>query len=99
MLALLVSGLALAAALVLVVVLIARHVPAGGLRAWLKESFGSWNGRRDLAEMREESVHLAETMPHDADFGVADILDMAEPGPAYHRPVDLVEVVGSRHKR
>lgn len=96
---LIVSGIAVLLALVIVVVLVRRHVPDSGLGRWLREAFGSVKAREEIAAMREESARLAEPVADTGDFRVADILDMAEPGNAYHRPVDLREVVTSRTKR
>jgi len=94
-----VSAVAVLLALVLVVVLVRRHVPEAGLGSWLKESFGSWRPRQDISEIRAESARLAEPSPETGDLSVDDILTMAEPGEAYHQPVDLLEVVSGRRSR
>lgn len=86
-------------ALVVVVVLVRRHLPESGLGSWMRESFRSWQTRRELAAMREESARLAEPTPEDDDISVGDLLDLAEPGQAYHTPVDLREVVSGRRQR
>lgn len=93
------TALAVLLALVVVVVLVRRHIPDSGLRGWLRESFGAWQGRGEIAAIREESARLAEPEPDTGDIGVDDILRMAEPGQAYHKPVDLREVVAHRSKR
>lgn len=97
--ALIVSAVAVLLALVLVAVLVRRHIPDAGLGRWLKESFGSWRPGRQIAEIREESARLAEPAAETGDFSVDDILGMAEPGAAYHQPVDLREVVAGRRSR
>lgn len=94
-----VSLVALVLALVVVLVLVRRHIPESGLASWLRESFRSWRPRKELGAIREESARLAEPEPETGDLRVADILDMAEPGAAYHRPVDLREVVTGRRDR
>lgn len=86
-------------ALVVVAVLVRRHIPDSGLGRWLRDSFGAVKAREEISAMREESARLAEPVADTGDFRVSDILDMAEPGEAYHRPVDLREVVGGRSKR
>lgn len=96
---LIVSLIAVLLALVVVVVLVRRHVPDSGLFSWLRESFAAWRPRQELAAIREESARLAEPEPETGDLRVADILDMAEEGEAYHRPVDLREVVSGRRNR
>lgn len=95
----LVTAVAVLLALVVVAVLVRRQIPASGLRGWLRESFGAWQGRGELAAMREESARLAEPTPETGDIAVDGILDLAEPGQAYHKPVDLREVVSNRSKR
>lgn len=95
---LIVSIVAVLLALVVVAVLVRRHIPESGLGTWLRESFGSVKAREEIAAMREESARLAEPDAETGDLHVSDILDMAEPGNAYHRPVDLRDLVG-RSKR
>lgn len=97
--ALIVAAVAVLLALVLVVALVRRHIPESGLGSWLKESFASWRPGREIADIREESARLAEPSAETGDFSVDDILAMAEPGAAYHRPVDLRQVVTSRRSR
>ncbi|MFV0251750.1 MAG: hypothetical protein ACK5H2_00235 [Beutenbergiaceae bacterium] len=88
--ALVVAGVAFAISLVVLVVLIVRHVPESGLWPWMRDSYGSWHSREEIAQMRSESARLADPVTAaDDDFEVDDILTMAEPGQAYHRPVDL----------
>jgi hypothetical protein len=96
---LIVTAVAVLLALVLVVVLVRRHVPDTGLGPWLKESFGSWRPRRELAAIREESARLADPAAETGDLSVSDILAMGEPGQPYHQPVDLREVVSGRKNR
>lgn len=96
---LIVSAVAVLLALVLVVVLVRRHIPEAGLGSWLKESFAGWRPGQQIAEIREESARLAEPEAETGDLSVDDILAMAEPGEAYHQPVDLREVVSGRRTR
>lgn len=93
------SVVAVLLALVVVVVLVRRQIPESGLGSWLRDSFGAVKARDEIAAMREESARLAEPDAETGDLRVSDILDMAEPGNAYHRPVDLREVVAGRSKR
>jgi hypothetical protein len=92
------TAIALLLALVLVVVLVRRQLPESGLLPWLRESFSAARPREELAAIREASARLAEPSPETGDIRVGDILDMAEPGQAYHQPVDLREVVGGRRQ-
>jgi len=94
-----VSAVALLLALVVVVVLVRRHVPESGLGGWLRESFGAWRSKDQIASMRSESAWLAEPSPETGDINVGDLFDMAEPGQAYHQPVDLREVVSGKRSR
>lgn len=96
---LIVSIVAVLLALVVVAVLVRRHIPDSGLGTWLRDSFGAVKARQEIASMREESARLAEPEADTGDMRVSDILDMAEPGDAYHRPLDLREVVAGRSKR
>ncbi len=86
-------------ALVVVAVLVRRHIPDSGLGRWLRDSFGSVKAGEEIRSMREESARLAEPAAETGDIRVSQILDLAEPGNAYHRPVDLREVVSGRSKR
>lgn len=86
-------------ALVVVAVLVRRHVPDSGLGRWLRESFGAVKAREEISAMRAESARLAEPEADTGDIRVSEILDLAEPGNAYHQPVDLREVVAGRSKR
>ncbi|WP_420271826.1 hypothetical protein [Occultella aeris] len=78
-------------AVVVAAVLVRRHVPAEGVFSWLGESLRSVRARAvpaaegDLREQRGVDPQRSLT--------VADILDLAEDGPAYHTPVDLREVM------
>lgn len=94
-----VSVVAVLLALVVVAVLVRRQLPESGLGTWLRESFGSVKARDEFTAMREESARLAEPDADTGDMRVSDILDLAEPGSAYHQPVDLREVVSGRNKR
>lgn len=94
-----VSLVALLLALGVVVILVARHLPDAGFWAWMKESYASWDARGELADMRSESARLAEPTADTSDIYVDDILRMAEPGQAYHRPVDLRQMVGKARAR
>ena len=96
---LIVSIVAVLLALVVVAVLVRRHIPDSGLGKWLRDAFGAVKAREEIASMRQESARLAEPEADTGDMRVSDILDMAEPGNAYHRPVDLREVVSGRNKR
>ncbi|GAB2993369.1 hypothetical protein GCM10027212_37210 [Actinotalea caeni] len=96
---LIVSAVAVVIALVVVLVLVRRHLPESGLGSWLRESFRGVRPGREIAAIREESARLAEPTAETGDLRVSDILELAEPGEAYHRPVDLREVVSGRRGR
>ncbi|MFV0426249.1 MAG: hypothetical protein ACK5KU_04330 [Beutenbergiaceae bacterium] len=87
--ALVVVVVAFVVALLMLVVLVLRHRPEAGFASWLKESFGSWNGRSELAQMRSDSARLVDPIDNANELHVDDILAMAEPGQAYHRPLDV----------
>ncbi|TDE88264.1 hypothetical protein EXU48_23540 [Occultella glacieicola] len=89
--ALLVVAVGVLLAVVVVVVLVRRHVPAEGMRTWLGESLRSVRERQDPAAQADllERAAAGAQRP----LSVSDILDLAEEGPAYHTPVDLREVM------
>lgn len=88
--ALIVAGAAFSLALVMLVVLIVRHRPDGGFWSWMRESFGSFRRPDELADERGEYAQRVDLAADpDLDLHVDDIMAMAEPGPAYHRPIDV----------
>ncbi len=83
---------AMVAACTLLLALVRRHVPAEGLLPWLRESY-----RSVRAEHGEHARIPASSAVDDAPTArVADLLEMGEDGPAYHRPPDLFERFGRR---
>lgn len=82
---------AMLAACTLLAVLVIRHLPADGLLPWLRESFGSVRSEHGEAAPATAGSAVEQRTAH-----VADLLEMGEAGPAYHRPPDLLEMVGRR---
>ncbi|WP_022916832.1 hypothetical protein [Ruania albidiflava] len=83
---------AMVAACSLLLALVRRHVPAEGLLPWLRESY-----RSVRAEHGEQAqAPLSSAVDEGSTAHVADLLEMGEDGPAYHRPPDLLERFGRR---
>ena len=78
---------AMVAACTLLLALVRRHVPAEGLLPWLRESYRSV--RTEHGDQAQTAVGSAVDQQPRA--RVADLLEMSEDGPAYHRPPDLLE--------
>ena len=86
-------GVAVLAALAMIVVLVRRHVPAEGLVPWIREAY------RSVREERRNKAtdDAAASSGQEAGTGhVADLLEMGESGPAYHQAVDLREFIERR---
>ena len=86
-------GVAVVAALAMIVVLVRRHIPAEGLLPWVREAYRSVRAER----RNKESSAPASSGQQAATGHVADLLEMGESGPAYHQAPDLREFV-ERHR-